>query len=292
MISKFSTETLKVQTFSSTKMVRQNLEIWMYLRLLRKDYCTLKRVPLTMHRPRSGVTSLMITNRIFGRWDAFCMSLLPLNHLSEPKICKVCIKRCWEEFTLKFQTYFRMNWPKRSSFWSKSLHKWDRAVTRSWRCQLSEKRWTNCSPGIALMTRNRKWICLAQSGCPRTFFISPIDCQSRCMTLMIGTAMSRKKCLGEGPTRVLIHIKQCYLKFKAIKEVKREASTPVLSLTSDQPINMREVRTLETWVVRRTAKSSNPRKLHRTLTTKTKENRFSRMPKTKINRLERAKKDS
>ena len=104
--------------------------------------------------------------------------------------------------------------------------------------------------------------------------------------------MSRKKCLGEGPTRVLIHTKQCYLKFRAIKKVKREASTPVLSLTSDQPINMREVRTLETWVVRRTAKSSNPRKLHRTLTTKTKENRFSRMPKTKINRLERAKKVS
>lgn len=112
------------------------------------------------------------------------------------------------------------------------------------------------------------------------------------MTLTIGTAMSRKNCLGEGPTRVLIHTGKCCLKFRAIKEVKREASTPVESLTSDQPTNMREVRTLETWVVRKTAKSSNPRKLPRTSTTKTNESRFSRMPKTKINRLERAKKVS
>ena len=155
------------------------------------------------------------------------MNLLPLNHLSEPKTCKVCIKRCWEEFTLKFRTYFRMSLPKRSSFWSKSLHKWDQAVTRSWRCQLSEKRWTNCSPGIALMTKIRKWICLAQSGCQRIFFISPIDCQSLSMILTRDTAVSRKKCLGEEHTREQIHTKQCYLKFRAIKEVKREASTPV-----------------------------------------------------------------
>ena len=227
MISKFSTETLKAQTFSSTKMVRQNLVIWMYLRSLRKDYCTLKRVPLIMHRPRSGVTSLMITNRIFGRWDAFYMSLLPLNHHSEPKICKACTKRCWEEFTLKFQTYFQMNLPKRSSFWSKSLPKWDQAVIKFWRCQLSERRWTNCSPGIVSMIQSHKWICLARSGCPRIFCISPIDCPSRCTTLTIGTAMSRKKCLGEEPMRVQIHTKQCCLKFRAIKEVKREASTPV-----------------------------------------------------------------
>lgn len=112
------------------------------------------------------------------------------------------------------------------------------------------------------------------------------------MTLTIEPAMSRKNCLGEELMREQILIKRCYLKFRVTKEVKREASTPVLSLTSDRIINMMEVRTLATWVVRRTAKSSSPRKLPQTSTTKTsfRRNRSSRMPKTKINRLERAKK--
>ena len=209
-------------------MVRLNLEIWMYLRSPKKDCCTLKRVPHIMHRPRSGATSLTITNRIFGHWDAFCTSLLLLNHLSEPKICKDSTKRFWEEFTLRFLTFFQMSLLKLSSFWFKSLHKWDQAVTRSLRCQSSGKRWISYSLGIVLMlTMSRKWICLALSGCQRTFFISPIDYQSLCTTLTIEIATSRKRCLGEEHMRALIITKICSQKFRAIKEVKRDPSMPV-----------------------------------------------------------------
>lgn len=70
MISKFAIEISNALTCSWPSQAWSNWVTWMYQKLLKREWCTLRQVPHTMLHQRYGKTSHMIIRAISGVWDA------------------------------------------------------------------------------------------------------------------------------------------------------------------------------------------------------------------------------
>ena len=68
---------------------KQNLEIWMFLKLQKMGFCTPKQELLIMQVLRYGKMSLTTPNQIFGLWDASFMKWLHFSHHLKLRIWKV-----------------------------------------------------------------------------------------------------------------------------------------------------------------------------------------------------------
>ena len=169
-----------------------SLVIWTYLKLRKRDFFIPKLVLRTMRVQKCGAINLMITNLIFGHWDAFCTNLLLWNPHSERKTCKDFIRKCCVEFTPRSPTYSQLIWLKLSNILSKWHHRWDQTATKFSICRLYARNVKSYFHRRILIIRVRKWICWALFACLRIFFILQIGFQSHSMIQMTADDANKK----------------------------------------------------------------------------------------------------
>jgi len=142
--------------------------------------------------PKCGVISLMITNLIFGHWDAFCTNQSLWSPHSERKTCKDFIRKYCVAFTQRYPTYSQLISPKLSNILSRWRRRCGQTVTKSWTCRLCVRKLRSYFRQRILMNRARRWIYWALFACLRTFFILRIGFQSHSMIQMIADDANKK----------------------------------------------------------------------------------------------------
>lgn len=119
MIERSCIEIWKVQTFFCTEICKQNLAIWMFQKLSKKVFHTLRQVLLTMRVQKCGEICLTIQKVTFGLSGVSCMKCVLLSRRSEQMICKGCTKKSLKENILGYQSISVRKW----QLWSSLCYK-------------------------------------------------------------------------------------------------------------------------------------------------------------------------
>jgi len=165
---------------------------WTYQKLLKRDFFIPKLVLRITRVQKCGAINLMITNLIYGHWDAFCMNLSPWNPPSERKTCKDFIKKYCVAFTQRSRTYFQLILPKLSNTLFRWHHRWDQTATKYLICPLYARNVKNYFHRRILKNQAKRWIYWALFAYPRTSSISLIGFQSHSMIQMTDDDANKK----------------------------------------------------------------------------------------------------